>query len=460
MQAFAFHAPPNDDACDPEVAFAGGFAVRADATCLVVASLVDGEVCDRVPARWGEVSAVALAPGGERVAIVADGQVRTLTVGGREDRALTAFHPRESFYPMFGVGRTAIAWDDDGVVVAGNAGVIRWADDDGRVTNIVPGPASALCAVAVGRPDGRIACGGVPSMGWGQPPERPRTDASVVAIGFPDDHTVVVAHSDGTIRTWNTTTHRCERMIRVLGVPCAVDRIGRYVVSVLGGTVQVHASNSGEVLGRVVSAVPMQARIAIDGDRVAVCERRRRLVVAGTGGTTLFELRGDLDGPVAIEGQSGRLAWADRDAVHVKTLADGREVAHEVPNVNVLAFAPDGSWLACGGTSGVSVLRIADGACRTFAEITCCASQIAVSRDGRVARAQSHEDWVWVLDPLRNEARALYGHRGHTTAVAWSPDGATLASGGVDGAVCLFDPVSGVRHAILGVLPDGTTAAW
>lgn len=386
----------------PTVAFEGGFVARADSRHLLVASLTDGEVMDHVLARWQRVEALALAPGGE-----------------------------------------------------------------GCVTTVLPGPASAWCDVALGRPDGTIACGCLGSMVPGHTIDRQRTAAPALHLAFPEPGTVVAAYDDGTIRWWNTRTQSCERTIRVLGTPRALDPTGESVLTEFSGSLAVYDARTGAVIAR--SPVDRWSRVALVAGRLAIAEGRmgragggvRVLAVAGD---LLFEHPRDHAGAVTLDSLGGRVAWAEAGVVNIHALADGHRVAHDVADLNgaahVLAFALDGSWIACGGDNAVAVLRTADGAYRTFPEITCCGGALAVSSNGHIARAQSHERWVWVLDPLRNEARALYGHRGRTTAVAWSPDGSTLASGGADGSICLFDPISGVRHAILGVLPDGTTAAW
>jgi WD40 repeat protein len=111
------------------------------------------------------------------------------------------------------------------------------------------------------------------------------------------------------------------------------------------------------------------------------------------------------------------------------------------------ALTPDGSRVIV--ATGDRKVRVLDAETRlTLRELTGATSPadaLAVGSAGRIVAAAGRELCVW--DLAREGSEPLYAHKGRNTAVAISPDGAHLATGGLYGLVQVFDAASGALLA-------------
>jgi nucleoside phosphorylase/uncharacterized protein YjbI with pentapeptide repeats len=87
---------------------------------------------------------------------------------------------------------------------------------------------------------------------------------------------------------------------------------------------------------------------------------------------------------------------------------------------------------------------------------------VAWSPDGTSLAAGGYDDTVRLWDPATGQTTAvLKGHTNWVRAVAWSPDGTALATGGDDDTVRLWDPATGQTTAVLKGHTDWVRAvAW
>ena len=112
-----------------------------------------------------------------------------------------------------------------------------------------------------------------------------------------------------------------------------------------------------------------------------------------------------------------------------------------------VAWSPDRTRLAAGGTTGIWLYDA-----RTGAEISLITGHsfrvnvVAFSPDGLTLASGSRDDTVRLWDVATGqEISILTGHTYDVEAVAFSLDGTTLASGSRDGTVRVWDVATGQR---------------
>lgn len=125
--------------------------------------------------------------------------------------------------------------------------------------------------------------------------------------------------------------------------------------------------------------------------------------------------------------------------------------------IQSFAFGPDGAEVACSKYNGTIQLRNSKNAqvIRTWSSNGHGGASIAISPDGKTLavgsgnkpfRPESHPTTspsdtsieLWDL-PSGNLLGRLYGHTNSVASLAFTPDGQTLASGGLDGQIILWD---------------------
>ncbi len=150
----------------------------------------------------------------------------------------------------------------------------------------------------------------------------------------------------------------------------------------------------------------------------------------------------------ANEGDSGMLRLFDT--------ANGQQLwaaKHQGDTAGSLAWSPNGSRLAVGGWTVLTVVDASNGELlwkNAGDYSTGWIHEIAWSPTGdRVALAHFNHT-VRIIDAQQGtEMKVLVGHIGDVRGLSWSPDGSRIASGGHDQTVRIWNPESGLQMLVL-----------
>src|SRR5207237_4748394 len=127
-----------------------------------------------------------------------------------------------------------------------------------------------------------------------------------------------------------------------------------------------------------------------------------------------------------------------------------RELEGDAGTLTCLAFSPDGTQLAGGSQEGqVTVWSLSTGAAR--GQLTRPGAQVAslgFSPDGKTVavglvpsgdRTAGATDRLLLWDVTTQQTRILPGHPSGTRCVSFAPDGRSLATGGDDGLLKVWE---------------------
>ncbi|WP_157518296.1 NACHT and WD repeat domain-containing protein [Herbidospora mongoliensis] len=443
-----------------------------------------------VPAHDAPISALAFTRDGRRFATAAsDGSVRIWNTATRERLAVIAdgglgrkglaFSADARTIAVAAAGRPVTIWNTTTAqqvlevpATAGNRPLVLYGNDaatfytltaDGlevfdlpseKRLRVLPSEEVTTAALnpntrtlAVGRADGGVEIWGVGEREFVKRADFAAHDRAVEAIAFsPDGTTFTTGGGDEAVRIWETIGQR---------------RIGATITGHTGTVVDVAYTPGGHTL--LTAATDRTVRIWNLDAYDSVLDLTTRVADPGSGRfATVNAITFNQDGTIFATGDADgsvrlwRTASRSPLGVPIETRDSG---------VHSMVFDPQTGGLVV--LSSDNVISLLDVDSRTSQTLWANPPQEATGHgvlgpDGRtLALAYGSVVELWDNQTRRRTGR-LGGHDGDVRAVAFSPDGRLLATGGADRVIRLWDPSRAVPAgpALLGHTGDVLSVAF
>ncbi|MDB5649582.1 MAG: cytochrome c family protein [Hyphomicrobiales bacterium] len=199
----------------------------------------------------------------------------------------------------------------------------------------------------------------------------------------------------------------------------------------------------------------VNAVAALPGGRFATAGEDGRIALwAGTGASAPERLLNVHKGPISALALSPDGHWIASSSwdstVWLTPLGGGESRAFEghPGNINGVAFSPDGHALISAGYDGTLRIWPLDGTAPRVVRLPTPLNALAVARDGTIA-AGGADGSLFLLSGTGALRQQIEAAESPLIAVAFSPDGRTVAAASPRGAVVFFDTATGEKRFTL-----------
>ncbi|GAB1824475.1 hypothetical protein HerbRD11066_76390 [Herbidospora sp. RD11066] len=450
----------------------------------------DGRQTAVVPAHDAPISALAFTRDGRRFATAAsDGSVRIWNTASRQrmvviddgglGRKALAFSPDARTLAVAAAGRKVAIWNTTTAqrvaevpATAGDRPLVLFSNDAGtfytltadglavvdlpsgkalrtlpseRVTSAALTPNTRT--LAVGRADGGVEIWGVGEREFVRRADFAAHDRAVEAIAFsPDGATFTTGGADEAVRIWETVGQR---------------RVGATITGHTGAVIDVAYAPDGHTL--FTAGTDRTVRIWNLDAYDSVLDLTTRVADPGSGRfATVNAITFNQDGTIFATGDATGAVRLWRTASRTPL---GVPIATRDSAVHSMVFDPQTGGLVV--LSSDNVISLLDVDSRTSQTLWANPPQESTNHgvlgpDGRtLALTYGAEVELWD-NQTRQRTGRLGGHAGDVRAVAFSPDGRLLATGGADRVIRLWDPVKAAPAgpALLGHTGDVLSVAF
>ncbi len=366
-----------------------------------------------------------------------------------------------------GIDAMAISRKGDLIAAAVGDHSIKLLDAKARLVRSLDGHEGKVAAMTFS-PDGSMLVSAGEDR-WQPGARLEGHQGAVSSVDFsPDGTSLVSSGEDGTLRLWTGLLNGARSRPQMTLIRGEGHQPANRVAFVSANAV-VSASNDGTVRFFALSGQQL-ARINTSHGAIVNLAAAPRGVIAALGQDAavivvdpvsrqqVARLQGDdASTAVAISADGAALAAASRDGrLRLWRVSSGaRDVRLEgpadFPGGTALAVSPVGGRAAVGDASGhvaiwdLSKGRVADGMDLLKGPVT----GLAFSRDARYLAVSGQEENGYLFELAHGDRATLGGPSDLVDCVAFAPDGATVATGSLDGTVRLFGVPGGAPKRVI-----------